>query len=222
VAEDNLKILTFIKKESLKGPLLVIFNLRYGQYYVGSPMMQFLEDIPNIEVTTEYIRSIDHDTFLHGVSNKKKACLSNKTQSYLDDNEGQVLFIDGTQNSKFSDSVTRFPSSALGFINAVMGNRDVHFWSVADGLIDGDVVVGSEKVKKLEVTNTQRQVVCILATGDQSNGELDDPEYIFENKQTKCFGKSGVKLFPIASSEVDFVTEVQNQIAKKMQQSLGF
>ena len=59
---DNRDIQAFIEGEALKGKVLVLWNDRYGSYYVGNFLREPLEHNPNIRTGTIRVGSTQYDS----------------------------------------------------------------------------------------------------------------------------------------------------------------
>jgi len=220
IAEYNLKLLSLIQSEALKGEVLVVFNKRYGTYWCGDLLREFIS-LSNVTIKDAYVGSFQWDNVSRGAGGDPSA----PRYSYFDEasKAGKtVLVVDGTPNCrKYIEGqlINRFPAAMRGFKAALEEDFDLRFWC-PDNKFVSETFLGGDRVEVEEGSSGRPKAILINITGEDVCGSFDDPEDFIGN-QEPCFGEYGLTSQPVAQSEDQFKNHVQPLIIAQMRDSLS-
>ena len=244
-ANEALTVFDVIK-EKAEGdvPVLVIANMRYGSYFVVSPIEELLTR-EGVMIFHEYIPSIYFDW-----ENDKPHCLSQIVWDIVGQHHPHIFVVDGTMATTTDDEEnSRFPAAMWGYINEFFkynaacgipsprGSVEarhikyfehfdpvhpykVKFWSPQ---LTEKKFVGKWEYNYSQTGEETRDLILMCANGngiEYSNACFDDPEKSAQIEGSRlCFTSSGLGLTP-APSEEEFVKEIQRLMKQKVSEIL--
>lgn len=214
-AGEAVKVFHFIKAivEERKD-VLVIGNLRYGNYFVIEPLEERIKKL-GAHVFYEFVPS---SPSRFSTSPGLQATLNS-----IQDRYSTVIVVDGTAepdrihpNYKEKGYYSRFP--------AAMNIYHDLFWPAGCGVgfwapdLTIPFFVGNKLYETPQITNAPKQLYLLSATGrsaDASRGHFDNPEK-FTERYVFGFTARGFGFAPVASCEVAIVKAVQKVMEQEI------
>lgn len=188
---DNRDIQAFIEGEALKGKVLVLWNDRYGSYYVGNFLREPLEHNPNIRTGTIRVGSTQYDSLEKFEQRQWDSLfLTPEVRQYIEREHPTIIIIDGTKVKGYPTE--RFPASMTQIHSCFKkrGRYTTRYWIPGKGELElSDIRIWSWWYHfqgwEQNLTGDEEHMILLRANG-RSSGLFDDPEEILE-KQVLVF-----------------------------------
>lgn len=192
IVADNKDIQAFIETEAWKGKVLVLWNDRYGSYYVGKFLTQTLENNTNIRTGTIRVSSTQYDSLEKFEKRKGTPLyLTPEARQYIEKENPTIIVIDGTKVKGYSKQ--RFPGSMtkIHFDFERLGKYKTRFWIPGTGEIEPqDVSIWSwwYPVPVWDERDWEQKDLIFLRANGRSFWHFNDPED-WMDKQVLVFGE---------------------------------